>query len=285
MKDLSKLIDLMFRPDDTICLSNSQWAYHSMPIPYVLDGEVVLVSPSSKVPNKTVNTKDLVLMSINPIKGFRKDSGVYRHQNYLFEIDTGSLASQMAWTKKLGLPYSAAVFSGSKSLHFLLALEEELDAKTYLFLYEWALAIGNFFDPACKNPSRCIRIPGAIRPETGKEQKLVEIGNKVKLADFRSWLEKHPDSMPKPKERKKTSSYKGFDKLSFWAVKQLKDGIDFTKGRNRAYFALACDIYRTGYSEDDAAEILLLNFNEESDFKEKELLTTISSAYKYMENK
>lgn len=286
MKELKSLLNLMFSSEDTVCVSDSKWAYHSMPISSVTSGSVTLVSPNQKVSTKDVDISKLVLLSINPINGFRNDSNVYRHQTFLWEIDVGTLGSQMAYMRDLGLPWSACIFSGNKSIHFITVLEEPLDSKTYKMLYKWGLAIGTYFDQNCKNPSRCVRIPGVIRPDTDKYQKLIKIKAKIKNSDFIEWLNKYSDLKPKQYEpRNKLTKEDNYDKLSPWARKQLKYGMDFSKGRNKAWFSMGCDLFSSSYSEEECIEILSTYFKEESDFREKEFLTAINSAYKYMANK
>ena len=285
MKYLKRLLDLMFDPEDEVCPSSDKWAYHSMPITSILSGEVKLVSPNQKVPVKTVSTENLILLAINAIKGFRNDSNVTVYRSFLWEVDVGSLASQMAYTGSLGLPTSAAIYSGNKSIHFITTLDTPIDEKTYRILYQWALNIGTLYDPNCKNPSRSIRIPGSIRPETGKEQKLIEIKGRIKLDDFLAWLNQYPDLRPKEREKKILTEEQDYEKLSPWAKSQLKNGIDFSRGRNQTWFAIACDLYQSGHDEEAVVDILEQYFVEEHDFKHKEFLIAIGSACKYMANK
>ncbi len=286
MEALKAILSLMFEPEDHVAVSNSQWAYHSMPQSSVLSGEVTLVSPNQNVPIQKVKTEELTLLCINALKGFRKDDNIASCRTFLWEADVGSLASQMQYTRSIGVPTSLAVFSGNKSIHFATVLEEPVDIKTYRLLYAWALNIGTLYDQNCKNPSRCIRIPGVIRTETGKEQKLIEIGSRVKLDDFMAWLNKYPHLRPKEREeRKGLTSEKDYDRLSEWAKNQFRDGIDFSKGRNKSWFSLACDLAKSGYSETEAEEILGQYMVEEHDFKYKEFLTAIHSAFTYMVNK
>jgi hypothetical protein len=283
MKELKSLLDLMFEPSDTICIQKDKYAYHSLTIPTVLSGEVTLVSPNQKVPIFKAKTEELILLAINPIRGYRNDKNVYRHQTFLWEIDVGTLASQMPYMKSLGLPYSAAIYSGNKSIHFATVLDEPIDEDTYKTLFKWACAIGTLFDDQCVNPSRCIRIPGVIRPDTGKEQKLIELKEKIKLDDFIAWLNQYEHLKPKPREeRKPLTNELDYGNLSKWARNQFENGIDFTGGRNKTWFSLACDLTLSGFSEEDAINILSQYFVEESDFKEKEFLMAIASAYKYI---
>lgn len=284
MRDLKALLDLMFEPEDEIAVSNSQYAYHSMPQTSVLSGKVTLVSPNQKVPTQTVKTEELTLLSINAIKGFRNDDNVSSCRTFLWEVDVGSLSSQMQYTRSIGLPTSIAIFSGNKSIHFATVLEEPIDIKTYRLLYEWALNIGTLYDPNCKNPSRSIRIPGAIRPDTNREQRLVEIKSRVKLDDFMNWLNKYPHLRPKErKERKGLTSENDYDTLSPWLRRALKDNVwDFSKGRNIRWYAVFYDFAKAGYDKEEAEAILQNYFQEEHDFKESEWLSCAKSAYDHV---
>jgi hypothetical protein len=163
-------------------------------------------------------------------------------------------------------------------------------------LYKWALAIGTMFDsdpkdptldPNCKNPTRSIRIPGVVRPETGKVQQLIELKPRIKVADFLAWLGKYEHLKPKqsiPSDRRPSGDK--IKNLSPGVQKQLiNNNIDFRKGRNKTWFYIACDMTKAGYIEEEIVEYLTSYFVEESDFKEKEFLTSIHSAYIYMLNK
>jgi hypothetical protein len=287
MEDLKAILDLMFSPNETVCISDSKYATHAIPISSILGGEVVLVSPNAKVPTKIVSVRKLTHLALNPIKGFRKDSTCTAFRTFLWECDLGSAKSQWDYVRKLEIPYSAAVFSGNKSIHFVTVLDQDIDEKTYRLLFKWANAIGTLFDDQCGNPSRCVRVPGNVRPETGKVQKLIEIKEKVKLDDFMAWLNRYPDLRPKEQEeiKKDLTGEKDYDRLSRWATNQLKYGIDLSSGRNKAWFSLGCDLAKSGYSEDEAVEILEQYFQEEHDFKHREFLSAIKSGFGHMRNK
>lgn len=287
MKDLKALLDLMFEPTDEVAVSINKYGYHSMPISSVLSGEVTLVSPNEKIDIKKFETNKLTLLCLNAVKGFRNDQNITCHRTFLWEADVGTIANQYAYMQTIGIPYSAAIYSGNKSIHFITVLDEPIDAKTYRPLFKWGNAIGTLFDWQCGNPSRCVRIPGTIRPDTGKEQKLIELKSRVKLDDFMAFLNKYEHLRPIEREETKNNltNKKDYDKLSQWAIRQFKDGIDFSNGRNAMWFSLACDLAKSGYPESEAIEILEQYFLEEHDFEYKEFLTAINSGFKHMANK
>ena len=286
MEDLKALLGLMFEPSDEVCISDCKGGYHSMPQSTVLSGEVPLVHPEQNKPIRKVKTDELTMLCINAVKGWRRDELVTSCRTFLWEIDIGSLSSQIQYVKTLNLPFSSSTFSGNKSIHFLTVLDQPVDIKTWRLLCLWGLSIGTLFDQNCKNPSRSVRIPGVIRQDTGKEQRLIEIKSRVKLEDFMAWLEQYPHLRPKEREeRKNLTSENDYDKLSMWAKTQFRDGIDFSRGRNKTWFSLACDLAKSEYSESEAEEILMQYFSPEHDFKEKEFLMSIHSAFTYMANK
>ncbi len=132
-----------------------------------------------------------------------------------------------------------------------------------------------------------MRIPNAIRPETGKEQKLLYLGERISHKKLFDWLNQYPHLRPQAKEKKIiTEGQADFSRLTPWCRKMLKYGIDFkNRGRNQTFFGLAYDLALAGFSEQEAEGLLLQRFTEERDFKEKELLNTIRSAYKTVEEK
>jgi hypothetical protein len=277
------LLKLMFDESDTVCVSDSKFAYHSMPLASVLSDKISLVSPNSEVPIKKVSSSDLIFVAINPIKGFRSDLNVYKFKNFMLECDTGTIDSQMEYLKRLGVPYSAVIFSGSKSAHILISLDTPIhDEKSYRSIYQWLLNIGTLFDQACKNPSRAIRIPGAIRPETGKEQTLLEFKGIVAKADLFAYLKLHMESKPAEKEKREISGKHDFSKLKPWVIDRLVKGLDRSKGRNQQWFSIACEFALAGYSEDDTLDILGEFFTPDRDFKEREWKTSVKSGFKYI---
>ena len=249
-----------------------------------MSGRVTLYSPNDTIGIQYCDSSELTLVAINPIKGFREDSNVLKYRTFLWEIDTGPLQQQIDYIKNSGIPISAWVFSGNKSVHAVTVLDQDVQSDAeYREMYQWALRVLTMCDQNCKNPSRSVRIPGAYR-EPGKKQRLIKLENRIPIANFRAWLDAHSDMKPQKRQRKPfVEGEENFDRLSPWAQINLSQGIDFRKGRNRTWYALAYDLALAGYSEETAIETLGKRFYEERDFKEKELLITIASAYKHAE--
>lgn len=280
----------MFRPGETICVSNNEFGYHSVPLEKAMDGLVTLLptEDSAKKRKMTqeeaterVDSRQLIMCALNPIEGFREDANCTSYRNFLVEMDYGPLPEQLAYAKKIGLPYSAVVFSGNKSLHFLISLDRDLPSEAvYRTFSEWILAVANMADDKTKNPSRSIRIPGAYR-EPKKKQRLVELRGATKLDDLVSWLARYPDCKPKKHEKKQISENVDFSRVKPWVKKRLTSGLDPKKGRNQQWFSIACEFALAGYSEDDTLELLAGYFVPDRDFKEKEWKTSVLSGFKH----
>jgi hypothetical protein len=116
--------------------------------------------------------------------------------NYLFEFDNSSLQEQETLIKKVREYINRVVFSGSKSYHCIITLNEDLKDESYKWM--WNFLNENLFeglaDKACSNPARRTRKPNVIRNDTGLEQKLVFQRNIRLKIDYKKyyteWLRK-----------------------------------------------------------------------------------------------
>lgn len=272
----------MFKQEETICVSHNKYGYHSIPIEMAMGEEVTLVPPNPKHDILHVHSDELKLVALNPIHGFRNDLGCTAFRNFLVEMDCGPLKEQLNYIKSLEMPYSAVIFSGGKSLHFLISLDQDLPSeKVYRTFTLWIRAIATLADQNCINPSRSIRIPGTER-EPGKRQILVEMPGKVKINDFTTWLSKYMHLKPQERQKREVSGKYDFSRLNKWTVDKLIRGFDPNKGRNKQWFSIACEFAIAGYSEEDTIDILRDYYTEEHDFKEREWLTAVRSGFKYI---
>jgi hypothetical protein len=277
---------LLFNANENICVQDSQFATHSVPLEDILSGNQVKLIATDPKYNRDVNSDNLILAALNPINGSRLDSNVTNYRSFLIELDVGTLKEQLNTIKHLKMPFTAQVFSGNKSIHTVITLDEDLKTEAqYRLLARWIFAIVTTADDKCENPSRCVRIPEVYR-EPGKKQRLVELRQRVSHKEFFAWLNKWPHLAPKPKEKRVIPEGEGdYDRLSTWAKYQIKKGIEFKNGRNQTWFALAYDFALAGYSEDQTIDELGKYYEEERDFKEREWLGAIASAFKSIDKK
>lgn len=286
MREITEqFLRLMFDENDTVSVSDSQFAFHAVPLLNIFKGKTTLVSPNDKTPIKIIDSNDLIFVCLNPVKGFKNDKNCYKYKNFLIEMDDHERNLQVDYIRRIGLPYSAIVWSGSRSAHVLISLEGNGmdDEKSYRKIYKWILNIATLSDQNLGNPSRSIRLPGAIRPETGLEQELIEFKGKVQTKDLADWLSKHASSCPQDKPKRKPVGEPDFSLIKPWALKLLSDGI--TYNRNHNWFSIGAEICSAGFSEEEAIDMLLPYFQEESDFREREWLTAINSGFRLINEK
>jgi len=274
-----KVFELMFRPGETVCVSHNKYGYHSIPLENAINGPVTLVPPNINGEYSYPKTEELILVALNPIKGFRQDINCTAFRSFLVEMDYGPIPQQMEYVKKMGMPYSAAIFSGNKSIHFLITLQEDFPSEfLYRFFSEWILGSMTLADQNTKNPSRSIRIPGAYR-EPGKRQELMEYRGAITKEELVAWLKRFPDAKPKEKQKNIISENPEFIKIKDWVTKALVDGIH--TNRNKTWFVVGVEFALAGYGEDDTLDKLRPYYHSYRDFKEKEWETTIRSAFKW----
>lgn len=279
------LLKLLFNEGESVCVSNNEFGFHSIPLESALSGDIDLISPNDKSPLNPCTSSDLILAAMNPIKGWRRDENCTALRTFLVELDSGTMPEQLATIEHLKMPWSAQVFSGNKSIHTAIILDEDLPNITvYRYLVEWIFRIVPLVDKKCRNPSRSIRIPGAYREE-GKKQRLYRIGNRIPFKTLMDWLNQYKHLEPVAREKKVVEiGEPDYDKLSGWARYCLTNGIQFKNGRNQTWFGLAVDFALAGFTEEMTIDILSTKFQEEYDFKEREWLITIASAFKHVED-
>lgn len=118
----------------------------------------------------------------------KTSENVFVLRNFLIEFDKLPLEEQIPFMKKLNLPYSACVYSGGKSYHFIISLKEPLYHHVGELKSNGLLQYKDIFyrihflceeknDRACSDPARFTRFPNAIR--SGSVQQVVEISDRV----------------------------------------------------------------------------------------------------------
>ncbi|MER2511846.1 MAG: hypothetical protein ABTQ25_05390 [Nitrosomonas ureae] len=195
--ELQSLLNLMFDKGETVCSSPTVYA-----------------TPSK---NQSEVSTDDAFLCINPISGFRRVADVTAFRSFLIEIDpknwdqveehqrTQLLEYQKAYVKNSDLPYSASIFSGNKSFHFLIVLSEPFRAhEEYKLHFQWLANVLTEVDAQAGNAIVGVRVPGHVRHETEKLQRLDTIKNRVTREEFLAFLQRHPEA--RPRERKVSPS-------------------------------------------------------------------------------
>jgi len=179
--------------------------------------------------------------SINPIAEgtTRAGKNVTAFRNILVEIDQdehGNLIpgeEQRKMFTRLGLPYSTLVWSGNKSYHAIISVQEGF--KDVLEYRQAVLAVYRVLqknaipnDEQVKDVSRLSRCAGSVRVDKQQIQEVAEVRDRISRNSFDAWLEAHEERVEEPKLPAVTNYISGsnrdvdaqvlFDKALEWNV-------------------------------------------------------------------
>lgn len=283
MREISQqVLNLFFNPGETICVSHNNYGYHSVSQEEIA-GTIEQISPQENREPEYITEEDICLMAINPINGFRRDENVTSYRSFMVEMDDGTLSEQKKYIEDSGLPYSICTFSGNKSLHFGIVLEEDLPSEDiWRDVAEWILNILDRADPMTKNPTRSIRFPNNMRPDGKKlNQKLVELKSRVTIAQLSAWLNKYPNKNPaNVRVKTRTTHQKTIHGIPQWVLHKLQFGIDDSKGRNNEWFGIAMELAKVGYDDQQMIDQCSDFFVPDRDFTTREWESIMRHAYK-----
>ena len=144
---------------------------------------------------------------INPVWDWRVTENICI-TSLLFEVDEDLTPKEQARLfLKSGLPFSTMTYSGGKSIHAILRFTHPFQSKAWS--YEWWQAIarvlkqyGIHADPAARLATQLSRVPCTIRENTGKQQTLITIRERVNHSEVLEWIRQHGEMVqqpPKPK--------------------------------------------------------------------------------------
>lgn len=210
--------------------------------------------------------------SINALTGRRSDANVEKHRTFLLEFDNIPLDEQFRLMQYSGYEYTAAVYSGGKSIHFFITLENPVSADEYASIAKRLHLAFPAADKTTKNPSRLARLPGVIRPDTGKEQILMQLYGRINNEHL---LKRLPELSVESKEKSDHGQFISATLLYAQynpekAMQQLK-----IEGRNSFFFWLGQRLLETGLSKAERREYIESAYSRlenKEDFKLREAL-------------
>ncbi len=223
---------------------------------------------------------DAQFFCINPVTITRKDESITCYRNILIEFDNMGLDSQEQYVDEIEMPFTTQVFSGNKSYHYIISLEEPCKTLTeYKQLVARIHEKVKLADPSTKNASRLSRTANAKR-DSGELQRYMDVKPRVSRSALETWLgpEKLKTETPKVSTPKQT----GESRRRLLPVRVLafmeygaQEG-----GRNRALFINACELFRANYDKDEIYEIA----TRVLDLPDSEIRQCIASAQKAVNN-
>jgi len=167
-----------------------------------------------------------------PNRPRRADINASSLNNFMFEIDCLPLDEQLEFLYSTGIPWTSIVFSGNKSYHAILSLENNIaephteeGVKVYKQVWKQLAAYMNhlygsdIIDPTTLNPAQFTRFPNSVRyiDDKHNKQTLEFFGKSCSDEDFRKILKK----CPKPKVLRINNIYVpdfANNEEQFWAL-------------------------------------------------------------------
>lgn len=218
----------------------------------------------------------------DPGDGRRADANCTAYRNILIECDTIPLEEQIPYIEGSGVPWSTCVYSGGKSFHFIVSLEQGYETREqYEHAVYWMHSILTKADHSTKNPSRLSRFPEVLRVDKDQYQELMEIRGRTTREQFDGWLARFPDSEPVKYDPTAAGALQqgevGY--MSRRTRKFLMEGAPAGE-RNASLYLAARDLLQQGWSEELAIPMLLDSLRNTNDFDERKSLGTIAQAFK-----
>lgn len=270
MSDITKFYNTIFDPEDETCFAQDAFG-------------TALFQVEAAKPEEPIY-KTLQYFSINPMHTSRADRNVVKYRNFLVEFDDITIEEQFKIVASMNMPFTTATYSGNKSVHFIISLEEPLENRAlYDFSAKWIYNIlGDKVDEKNKNPSRFSRVPGGINAKTDKEQKLLKVRSRVKNSTLERWIEQFPDHMPNTsttaQQTVALSDEANPALLSGWTRHLLQYGI-YEGKRNDQWFKMGFNFIEAGFSLEEALSYVKENADCLGDFSFGEIATCFKSAY------
>lgn len=208
----------------------------------------------------------------------RADCNVVKYRNILIEMDSVPVNEQLALIKEYGIPFSTAVKSGGKSVHFIISLQEPVKTeKEYRQLTSAIYQAIKEADKSCKNPSRLSRFPNAYRSDKNARQELLYVGDRVPYQSLVEWLESRGVSLEEAPVYNTPTNYIVTGHLNGWTLNYLMFGSPQGE-RNSSLFKAACDYARNNFEFETALSRLKTRALQDG-LSEAEIQQCVKSAY------
>ncbi len=194
-KDLAKLLDALFEPDETISFKMSN-------TPDASQEKVSTITTQSDAIRKIMKSLDGpegALIAVNAVAGSEGAADeAWRYRYVVVDSPKMMLAKQLAYYKALNLPCAALVNTGANSVQAwvkILAADAEEFKERVEFLFKTLDEQGFKVDNSLKRADAMVRMPGVLR--SGKQQYLIGLEQGAKdFAEWQEWVEYSLDGKP-----------------------------------------------------------------------------------------
>ena len=190
---LDNFYNLLFDEDDFICFGETlkSTAVNHYRFPYGRNRRWFTVNALD--PKEDRNPTEPYLDKHKPRRAY---CNVVKWRNIMIEMDSCSIPEQKVHIKQSKFPYSTCVYSGGKSLHFIVALETPLESEEeyrcwWKAIYKIMGNLGASLDKSTVNPSSFSRCPNAYREDKGQIQHLLKVNERVKNEVMVDWFASH----------------------------------------------------------------------------------------------
>jgi hypothetical protein len=251
------LFDLLYDEDEYTCFA---WRYNDtsvLPVRMQEEQRSPWISLNPLYGDMDNDPETSLLLSARSDRGRRADINVSTFRNFLVEMDEVPLKKQWPIIRDCGLPFSTSVFSGNKSIHFVISLADPcVDKIEYDVIAQMIYrAVPAKIDYACKIPSHLTRNPEIMRTDTKKEQRLLELRKRVSKQEILNWTEsrgvKPHDVTAPPKDQKFITGQSNLPPQ--WVINFLYKGAP-DSARNNSAFKAACVLAECGMDENEINE-------------------------------
>lgn len=253
MRDQERFLRALFNEDESICIAK----YHGKKV-YPLPAAIAAEWP--------------VFVAANPLVNERQDVNVTSFRNLVIEFDEGTLEQQADVISSYGLPYTTLTYSGGKSLHAIIALNESVaTSDEYRKLFRTINDVLFMIDPSCINPSRLTRIGGATRVESGVKQDLIDVRHRISLDDLYAWLRRYKNHLNKIEKKREqwkqeqaeraqfliANGITGIDALPDYHKKFLEGDASGVKSRHKRFVSIAFKCLELGVHPEECRARLI----------------------------
>jgi len=268
-------ITTIFDPEEFVCLG--------VCTPEILQAKVQCKDVYTQEAQKIFPIDNHSWITLNPFKPYstRSNDNVAAYRNFLIEFDEVPLEVQEKLIEESGIPYTSQVFSGNKSYHFAVSLEEPLqDLDLWKSLWRKIYTALPDMDSKSDRPCAFMRTCWGLNYKTGTQQQLVKLGQRVPNKLFYEWASKYSEREIKTEkdlfEATDSTSVANNVGMSAWTAVFLETGklMQVDQGQCSRHDSLRnvlLDLKKASFKLDDAVESVIRWESQYNQYQERQI--------------